>query len=34
VAVEDSSWLAERHHYEMQRYSAPLLEAHQHHVFQ
>lgn len=32
--VEDSSWLAERHHYEMQRYSTPLLEAHQHYVFQ
>jgi hypothetical protein len=32
--VDDSPWLAERHHYEMQRYSTPLAETHQHYVFQ
>jgi hypothetical protein len=32
--VDESPWLAERHHYEMQRYSTPLLETHQHYVFQ
>jgi hypothetical protein len=32
--VDDSPWLAERHNYEMQRYSTPLAETHQHYVFQ
>lgn len=32
--VGDSPWLAERHHYEMQHYSTPLLETHLHYVFQ
>jgi hypothetical protein len=32
--VEESQWLAERHLYEMQRYSTPLLDTHQHYVFQ
>jgi hypothetical protein len=32
--VAESPWLAERHHYEMQRYSTPLLKTHQHYVFQ
>ena len=32
--VDKSPWLAERHHYEMQRYSTPLLETHQHYTFQ
>jgi hypothetical protein len=32
--VDESPWLAERDHYEMQRYSTPLLETHQHYVFQ
>lgn len=31
--VDQSPWLAERHHYEMQRYSTPLTETHQHYVF-
>lgn len=31
--VESSPWLAERHHYEMQFYSTPLLQTHQHYVF-
>jgi hypothetical protein len=33
-AVDDSPWLAERHNYEMQRYSTPLAETHQHYVFE
>jgi hypothetical protein len=32
--VAESPWLAERHHYEMQRYSTALLQTHQHYVFQ
>lgn len=32
--VDESPWLAERDHYEIQRYSTPLLETHQHYVFQ
>jgi hypothetical protein len=32
--VDASPWLAERHQYEMQRYSTPLLETHQHYAFQ
>jgi hypothetical protein len=32
--VADSPWLAERHDYEMQRYSTPLLETYLHYVFQ
>jgi hypothetical protein len=32
--VDESPWLAERHRYEMQRYSTPLLETHQHYTFQ
>lgn len=32
--VGKSPWLAERHQYEMQRYSTPLLETCQHYVFQ
>jgi hypothetical protein len=31
--VEESPWLAERHQYEVERYSMPLLETHQHYVF-
>lgn len=33
-AVDDSAWLAERHHYELRRYSTPLTDTHQHFVFQ
>jgi hypothetical protein len=33
-SVDDSPWLAERHDYEMQRYSTPLTGTHQHFVFQ
>jgi hypothetical protein len=32
--VAESPWLAERHLYEMQHYSTPLLETHLHYVFQ
>lgn len=32
--VEESPWLAERHAYELERYSTPLLDAYQHYVFQ
>jgi len=32
--VDKSPWLAERHHYEMQRYSTALPETHQHYTFQ
>jgi hypothetical protein len=32
--VEESPWLAERHHYEMRLYSTALLETCQHYVFQ
>ncbi|HUB40101.1 MAG TPA: hypothetical protein VMA72_14720 [Streptosporangiaceae bacterium] len=32
--VAESPWLAERHRYEMQLYSTPLLETHLHYVFQ
>jgi hypothetical protein len=31
--VDGSPWLAERHHYEMERYSTPLLDTHQHYAF-
>lgn len=33
-AVDSSSWLEERHDYELQRYSTPLAGSHQHFVFQ
>jgi hypothetical protein len=32
--VDDSPWLAERHRYEVQRYSTALAHTHQHYVFQ
>jgi hypothetical protein len=32
--VAESLWLTERHHYEMQLYSTPLLETYLHYVFQ
>jgi hypothetical protein len=32
--VGESPWLSERHSYEMQRYSTPLTDTHQHYVFQ
>jgi hypothetical protein len=32
--VDESPWLAERHNYEMQRYSTSLTDTHQHYVFQ
>jgi hypothetical protein len=32
--VDASPWLAERHQYELQCYSTPLLETHQHYTFQ
>ncbi len=32
--VAESPWLAERHDYEMQRYSTPLLETYRHYVLQ
>jgi hypothetical protein len=31
--VDESPWLAERHHYEVARYSTPLLDTHQHYTF-
>ena len=31
--VDESLWLAERHHYEVAHYSTPLLETHQHYTF-
>lgn len=33
-AVDDPAWLAERHYYELRRYSTPLTDTHQHFVFQ
>jgi len=32
--VDDSPWLGERHNYEMQHYSTPLAETHQHYAFE
>jgi hypothetical protein len=32
--VDESPWLAERHHYEMERYETALLKTHQHYIFQ
>lgn len=32
--VAESAWLAERHDYEMPRYSTPLPETHLHYMFQ
>lgn len=32
--IEGSRWLQERHDYEMRRYTTPLLDTHQHYLFQ
>ena len=32
--VDESPWRAERHQYEMERYSTPLLDTHEHYIFQ